>query len=315
MDREQFFTAVEAATLAPSMHNSQPWRFRLADGCLEVFGDPSRQLPVADPQGWALHIACGAAAANAALALAAGGVVTQIDLAPELDQPHLMARLRPTGARPAAPTEWELARAIPRRHSNRHPFAEAPVPAEARAALRTTAAAHGAWLEVLVGRQPVELVAEIIAAAERQLRQDPEYVAELRRYSYGAPSADGVPEYVAGLAPEPQDLLPMRDFGGRARGRFVDYEELPLVAVLGTAGDSLHDHLTAGIALEYVLLTATANELATSMLSQAIEVPAARAELRRGLGQSGTPQLVLRIGYGQPAFASPRRPIGEVIDD
>ena len=315
LDRAQFFTAVEAATLAPSMHNSQPWRFRLTDGCLEVFGDPSRQLPVADPQGWALHLACGAAAANAALALAAGGQVTRAELAPQLDQPHLLVRLRPTGRRPATPTERELARAIARRHSNRHPFAATPVPAGACAALRTTAAAHGAWLELLIGRRPVELVAEIIAAADRQLRQDPGYVAELQRHTGSTGTADGVPRYVAGLAPQPQDLLTMRDFGGRERGRLVDYEQLPLVAVLGTVGDSLHDHLTAGIALQHVLLTATTNGLAASMLSQAIEVPAARSQLRRGLGRNGTPQLVLRIGYGQPAFASPRRPISEVIDD
>jgi nitroreductase len=313
LDAEQFYTAVTAATLAPSMHNTQPWRYRLTDGCLDVSGDPERQLPVADPHGWGVQLACGAAVANAVLALAAAGVVTGVDLLPEPERPTLLARVRPTGTRPATPDEWELARAIPRRHSNRHPFASTPVPALARTALRTAAAAHGAWLELLVGRQPVALVAEIIAAADRQLRQDPAYVAELRRYA--APGhGDGIPEYVAGLAPQPEDPLPLRDFGGRERGRFVDYEELPLVAVLGTTGDTVHDHLVAGIALQHVLLTATVHGLATSMLSQAIEVPAARAQLRSGLGSSGVPQLVLRLGYGQPAFASPRRPLAEVID-
>jgi len=85
--------------------------------------------------------------------------------------------------------------------------------------------------------------------------------------------------------------------------------------VLSTTGDTAEDDLVAGIALQHVLLTATTHELAVSMLSQAIEVPAARDRLRRLVGSGAVPQLVLRIGFGQPAFVSPRRPLAEVIDD
>jgi hypothetical protein len=315
LDRDLFHTAVQAAVLAPSLHNVQPWRFRLADGCLEVSADPQRQLPVADPYGWGTHLACGAAAANAALALAAEGVPTRIEFIPDRSRPLVLARVAPTGQAPATPAQWELARAIPRRHSNRHPFTEAPVPADARAALRAAAVDLGAWLELLVGRQPVDLVAELLRSADRQLRQDPAYLAELGRYTTRArPDGTGIAGYVAGLAPDPADLLAMRDFGGPTRGHLVTFEEQPLVAVLGTTGDTGYHQLVAGTALQHVLLTATVHGLASSMLSQAVEVPAARDQLRRGIGQRGFPQLVLRIGYGQPTFASPRRPLPEVID-
>jgi hypothetical protein len=226
-----------------------------------------------------------------------------------------MARLVPTGEGPPTPAQWELSRAIPRRHSNRHPFSDVAVPGEARTALRATALEHGAWLEILVGRQPLELVAEIVRAADRTLRQEPAYVAELTAHSGGTPRpGTGVPSYAAGLTPEPGDLLAMRDFGGTDRGRFVEFEADPLVAVLGTVGDTGYDQLVAGVALQHVLLTATVHDLAVSMLSQPIEVPAARSALRAGLGRTGIPQLVLRVGFGQPAFASPRRDVADVID-
>jgi nitroreductase len=315
LDAARFVTAVEAAVLAPSMHNTQPWRFRLAGGCLEVWADPGRQLPVADPLGWAARMACGAAAANAALALAVGGLRTHLRWLPEPGRPYLLARLEPVGTDGPTPEESTLARAIPRRHTNRHPFSDVAVPAASRAALRTAATAHGAWLEILVGRQPLELVAEIVRTADRTLRQQPAYTDEMAAHlGTAAEPGTGIPRYAAGVAPAPGDLLALRDFGGRERGRLVDFEAEPLVAVLGTSGDTGYDHLVAGAALQYTLLTATVHGLASSLLSQPIEVPAARAQLRSGLGRSGVPQLVLRVGYGQPAFATPRRALREVID-
>lgn len=86
------------------------------------------------------------------------------------------------------------------------------------------------------------------------------------------------------------------------------------MAVLGSPGDSATDQIAAGQALERVLLAATAAGLAVSMLSQPIEVPSAREQLRLALGRYGTPQMVLRIGSGQPGFPTPRRPVREVID-
>jgi hypothetical protein len=62
-----------------------------------------------------------------------------------------------------------------------------------------------------------------------------------------------------------------------------------------------------------VLLTTTDLGLAASLLSQPIEVPAAREQLRLALGRYGTPQMVLRVGYGQPGAATPRRSVADVI--
>lgn len=313
--RRDFLTAVEAATRAPSMHNTQPWRFRLVDGCVEVRADPARRLPVADPVGWAARIACGSAICNAWLALVEARVETEVLLRPDAADLDLMARLRPLRSRVATPEEQALVAAIPRRHSNRLPFLDAPVPAQARARLRAAVRESGAWLELLVGRGPLAAVAEIVWAADASLRREAAYRAEQREWSgRGHGAVDGVPADAAGIVPAAQDLLPMRDFGGVERTLGRDYEADPLVAVLGTVGDTPQDQLAAGMSLQRILLTATDAGLAASMLSQAIEVPAAREQLRLGLGRSGVAQMVLRIGYGQPAFASPRRPVTEVID-
>jgi nitroreductase len=310
-----FVSAVEAAIRAPSLHNSQPWRFRCRDGAMEVLADRSRQLPAADPHGWALRIGCGAAVFNARLAFAVGSHPVLVHLRPEPDDPDLLARLTPGQSHPPTPWEKDLYAAIPHRHSNRQPFHPQAVPPEVRRYLVTAARAEGAWLDLLIGRGPLAVVAEVVRAADTTLIRDPAYRNELEAWSRRTGAPDGVPAEAGGPSPEPQDLLAMRDFGGPERAPGRDYETDPLVAVLGTAGDTFLDQLVAGQAMQRVLLSATEHRLAVSLLSQPIEVPAARERLRRGLGRLGSPQLVLRIGYGQPGFPTPRRPVAEVIDD
>ena len=70
------------AVRAPSLHNTQPWRFRLRDGAIEVLVDPARRLPATDPSGWGARIACGAALFNLRLALAVAGTPATVRLRP-----------------------------------------------------------------------------------------------------------------------------------------------------------------------------------------------------------------------------------------
>jgi nitroreductase len=307
--------AAAAAVRAPSLHNSQPWRFRLRDGAIEVLADPARQLAVADSTGWAARMACGAATFNARLALAAAGTPAEVVLRPDRAEPELAARLTAGPRRPPSYAETELAAAIPRRHSNRRPFWPDPVEAETRQRLIDAARAEGAWLDLLVGMTALSGFAEIARSADRVLRRDVNYQAEMATWTLADNASDGVPVLAGGPVAEPQDLLPQRAFSDRRRAPGRDFEPEPLVAILGTAGDRPQDQLVAGQALQRVLLTATAAGLACSMISQPIEVPAARDQLRRSLGRSGVPQLALRIGYGQPGSPSRRRPLADVLTE
>jgi nitroreductase len=314
MSRADVLTAIQSAVRAPSLLNTQPWRFRVRGAVLEVLADPARRLPVADPTGWAVRMACGAAVFNLRLAYAVHGTPARVTLRPEPRDPDLMARLVPGPHRPPTPMERQLFAAIPRRHSNRHPFWADPVSADVRARLVDAARGESAWLELVIGSGPVAAVAEVVRAAHRVLHRDPRYRQEMAGWIRHHASPDGVPEHAAGPTPQPQDLLPQRPFTDRPRRPGQDFEAEPLVAVLGAAGNTAGDQVTAGEALQRVLLTATDAGLAVSMFSQPIEVPAAREQLRLALGRFGTPQMVLRIGYGQPGVPTPRRPVAEAID-
>jgi nitroreductase len=305
-DEADLRRAAAAAILAPSLHNSQPWRFRLRDGAIEVLADPDRRLAVADSTGWAVRVACGAATLNARLALATADVPADVVLRPDRSEPDLLARLTPGPARPATYLETDLYAAVPRRHSHRRPFWPDPVPPEVRLRLIEAARTEAGWLDLLVGMTALSGFAEIAQSADRVLRRDARYQAEMSAWT---------PTLTGTSAVEPQDLLPQRDYADHPRAPGRDFEPEPLVAILGTVGDLPTDQIIAGQALQRVLLTATDAGLACSLISQPIEVPAARDQLRRSLSRSGMPQMALRIGYGQPGQRTSRRELSAVLPD
>ncbi|WP_221327264.1 nitroreductase [Actinoplanes sp. L3-i22] len=313
-DESDLRRAAAAGIQAPSMHNTQPWIFRLRDGGIEVLADPARRLTVADRGGWALRLALGAATFNARIALAWAGTPAEVVLLPDAAEPEIIARLTPGRTRPPTYGETDLHAAIPRRHSNRQPFWPDPVPADVRVRLIEAARAEHAWLDLLVGMTALTGFSELAHSADRVLRRDERYQAELVTWTDTEDAADGMPAYAGAPVGEHQDLIPQRAFTGRRRPPGRDYEPEPLVGILGTAGDRRIDQVQAGQALQRVLLTVTDAGLASSMISQPIEVPAARDQLRRSLSRTGFPQIALRIGFGHPGQRSPRRVVDDVLD-
>ena len=105
---------IEAATAAPSVHNSQPWQFvaRPADRVIEVYADPARTPREGDPRGRAVHIACGSALFNLRLAIARGGCEPVARLLPSPRDPLLLASVRLAGPYRPRPAERDLYAAI-----------------------------------------------------------------------------------------------------------------------------------------------------------------------------------------------------------
>lgn len=327
MDDRSVREIVAAATRAPSVHNTQPWRFVASGQRVQLWADRTRALPVLDPDGRSLRISCGAAIAMAQTYARARGIDCHAVLLPDAAQPDLLADLvLSDGAGGAPDTEQVLAAAIGERHTDRRPFAGTPVPAEAVRALAHAAQEQGCWLRVVSGDEDVAAVAVALARADEILTADPAYQDELRQWtSRSAHDTDGVPVDAAAAPPPAQRASPyrLRDFGTAPEevGRRLPPEapptaEHPLVVVLGTADDDARAWLTAGLGLGRVLLTATARGLAASPMTQALEVPGTRHRLTSALGLVGHPQVVLRVGFPLPgdAPAPPRRrPLDEVL--
>lgn len=314
---EQVERVLTAAGLAPSLHNSQPWWFRVSPHVIELHADPERMLPVVDPAGCEQRVACGAALLNLRLALRGYGIRPIVTLVPDGSNPDLLAAVRHGGRKPATPEEERLLRAVPLRRTNRHPFSEVAVTSDEQHAMRRAALDEGAWLHVV--REPPQRVRlqELATQAHKLQSADPAFRAELARWTSASSGRDdGVPASAGGPRPAPHDHWVLRDFsGGEAPDRVAgkDFEDQPMIAVLTSHLSGAAADIRSGQALQRVLLTATAAGLATSFLSQIIEVPQTREELRRLIGGTRPPQAVLRIGRGWPVPATPRRAVADLL--
>ncbi|MEV6979159.1 hypothetical protein [Kitasatospora sp. NPDC093806] len=321
----------EAGGAAPSLHNSQPWRFRPTPdgGGVEVHADPDRAVPLADADGSGLHIAAGAALFNLRVAAARLGRAASVRLLPDPANPWLLAVLDLSGpALGAAPFGRELYAAITRRHSSREPFANRDVPEAVVAELIAAARDEGVALAVLE-EDGVRRVLEVTAEAEDRTAHDPARQAETRSWlrpdagvggGVGGPgTGDGLPYAVLG-AQDHDARVPMREFAGRPPQHEGPvrpsrrFEALPQLCTLGTAGDEPADWLRTGQALERVWLLATARGLRLTVWHQAVEWPDLRWRLRDPADGPGHIHLVLRVGYGPPGAATPRRPVADVLD-
>jgi nitroreductase len=305
----QVESVVRSAGAAPSLHNSQPWRFRVGPQAIEVHADAARWLPAADPDQQELRLACGAALLNLRVALEHVGIHPVVTLLPRPAEPSALAAVR-SGGRADPARHESLYRAIARRRSNRRPFLPAPVPAGHRHELSQAVRAEGCWLHV-VQRSELASLETMVHRAHCVQMADAGFRAELRRWTgRAAGETEGVPAAAAGPQPEPQDQWVLRDFsGGQARARVPgkDFEYDPLLVVVCSYFTGRLADLQAGQALQRMLLDATALGLAASLMSQVVEVDETRAALRALVGGDLHPHALVRLGYGSPTPATPRR--------
>lgn len=287
---------VDRARMAPSLHNAQPWAFRVWSNRIEVYADRFRGLPVLDPDGRQLLIGAGAALLGIRLGLRMLGVEPEVALVPGDEHGDLVAVVSVGRERLPTAEESRLVQQIPVRRTIGDPM-DPWVPDAIRDELVDEAWAEDAQLTWLEEPSSIEALAHLVRLAERHEAQEPRFREERTRWT--------------GRESPPWDSRPYPTHLSHGRSM----ERGPSIAVLSTGGDRPTSWLAAGQALLRVLLAARSHGLGAAYLNRPLELPDLRSRLRETVGSPGFPQVVLRFGHplgGWPP-ATPRRPVADVL--
>lgn len=310
--------AIRLACRAPSIHNSQPWRFvGRGKGVVDLYLEGDRLVDT-DGGGRQALLSCGAVLDHLRVAMAAVGWVADVDYFPN---PNDLAHLASIGFLPMSyvtDAHRRRADAISARATDRLPFA-APTGWETfEPLLRHAVDDDLAVLDVLSDDDRPRL-AEASHLTESLRLYDSRYHAELDWWTDSFASSDGIPQSALVSAAESDRVDVGRDFPvthGPER-RLQVPEDRSKVLVLSALGDTRRDILTCGEALSVALLEATLAGMATCPLTHLTEVPAAREILRELTGRR-LPQILIRMGAVPavreiPPPPTPRRPVSEVL--
>ncbi len=316
-DTPTLLAALQLASRAPSVHNTQPWRWEFDGTRLDLLRDDDRQLTTADPHGRQLVISCGAMLHHLRTALAAGGWHTDIHRVPVPARPDLLATItfRPW----PDPPEGVLtrARAIEHRRTDRLPLSPPPALGALVHTARMLVSPHDVELDVLDdSARSVLAAASEHATANRHYDMD--YHTELHWWTGHSGGTEGVPDTALVSDAEAARVPIARKFPSAPHSeRRGDLEDQAALLVLSSPGHTVSDWLHVGEALSAVLLECTSAGLATCALTHITELPAARESIHGVLTRAGVPQVVLRVGAA-PADTTvpsptPRRPVTEIL--
>ena len=308
---------VRYAALAASGHNTQPWRFRLSDGAVDILPDLTRRTPAVDPDDHHLFVSLGCAAENLRIAAAATGRPGELALG--ADGRSLRYSFTSGAAQPDP-----LFAAIPARRSSRTIYDGHPIPPSALARLRQATTAPGVAFHLLTDRPSLDRVRELVVAGNTAQMADPAFMAELKHWLRFNPRAalrqgDGLFSASSGSPVLPDGL------GGLAFDRFFTaasenprYEaqiasSAAVAVFVAERSDPAH-WIAVGRACQRLMLAATGLGLRHAFVNQPVEVAALRPELAALVGEGDKrPNLVLRLGFGPTLPLSPRRSVEAVI--
>ena len=309
--------AVGLACRAPSLHNSQPWRW-VADGpVLQLFADPARIGRSTDSTGREVIISCGAVLDHLRVAMAAAGWHANVDRFPNPDNFGHLASVDFTPEEFVTDAQRARAEAIRRRRTDRLALAAPPQWDSFEPALRDTVDRSVAVLDVVSDDLRPQL-AEVSRLTEELRREDSSYHTELQWWTMH--SLGPIPPSALVSDKEAEQLDVSRRFptSGRGARRAEIGRDRSKILVLSTYDDSRGCALGCGELLSTVLLECTMAGLATCTLTHMIEVAAAREIVRRLIGKSGMPQALIRVGVApeteSPPPPTPRRSLTEVLE-
>jgi hypothetical protein len=310
--------AVLLACRAPSVHNSQPWRWVAEGQVLRLFVDRQRTVPGTDDSGREAIISCGAVLDHLRVAMLAAGWRASIKRFPNPKDPDHLASVEFRSVDHVTDAQRNLATAILQRRTDRLPLGRPTHWDIFEAALRSTIDDGLVTLHVLSDNVRPQLV-EASQLAETARRDDWLYHSELDWWTSPFVVNEGVPP--SALASDKEDVrvdvgrwFPVRSHLDRRPEVKVDWSK---ILVLSTAKDAKADALRCGELLSTVLLECTAAGMATCTLTHLIEVDESRDIVRGLIQHSGEPQVLIRAGMApsmeSPPAPTPRNPLGDVF--
>ncbi|SPM28374.1 Acg family FMN-binding oxidoreductase [Mycobacterium terramassiliense] len=312
--------AIMLAGRAPSLHNSQPWRWVVAGARLQLWADRRRLMSATDRTGRELILSCGAVLDHLRVAMAATGWDAATNRLPDPFEPDLLATLE---FRPIGVTEAQLQRAaaIRRRRTDRLPFAAPTAWASLEPALRRAVLPHEVMLDV-VADEARPALAEASALTEQLRRYDTSYMSELRWWTSPFESdATHVPDSALVSGSEAAAVDVARAFPPAAEEPHrsgVDEDHSKILVLSTHHDDAPLDVLRCGEALSAVLLECTVAGLATCTLTHMTEMAMSRDTVKQLTGTAGTPQLLIRVGAstldGRHVESTARRLVAEVLE-
>ncbi len=308
---------VRYATLAPSSHNTQCWKFRIEEQAVSILPDLARRCPAVDPDEHHLFVSLGCAAENLVQAALAHGLKGEAGLDAAGDA--LRVALEPTRA-VASP----LFQAIPERQSTRAEYDGRPLSTQELAILEKAGSGKGVRVLLLTGKAAMEKILEYVVQGNTAQMNDPAFVRELKAWirfsrddavrtgdglftgSSGNPSVPawlGSPLFGMFFTPESENDKYARHVRSSAG-----------IAVFVSDLDDKAHWIEAGRCYERFALQSAAMGVRNAFLNQPVEVPALRPQFAAWLGVGGRrPDLVVRFGRGPRMPQSLRRTVQAVL--
>ena len=323
---------LEGARLAPSAHNTQPWRFvPLPDGRTLVRWDPERSLPVSDPTARDLYLALGAAVESARLRSIQQDMPLRFSPAAEnLDRS--VGWLVPADL-PPDPADQRLAPYLHVRQTARTPHLPRPVPSDLLAALAEEARHGGCQLYVLQDRAGIRRLAGLARQATAAQFADAAVHAELWRWlrldsRHPSYRRDGLtaeclelrgPSLVAARLVLPPTRMRWLVRVGAHQLLAVDTQRLversASVCLLSAPSAARADLVRAGQVLLRLWLLAAAAGLRTHPVSALLDCVGTVGPAAAAFGAGGgAPAALFRLGATGPVARAPRLQPEELLE-
>jgi hypothetical protein len=314
---------VRLATLAPSGHNTQPWKFAVTPTEIRIYPDLTRRVPAVDPDNRELWISLGGALENLIIAAERAGyeAETTYSLNTIADE-HIAVSLRQTGMKPVGKSLFF--NAIRERQCTRNEYDGKPVPTADLKNLETVATSTGITPMLFIGAAAMEPILQYVNAGNEHQMTDPNFKHELTnwiRFSDGEAieKSDGLASRVMGNPSVPRWLAKL--FIGsmltpksetKKDNKFIRSSS-GLMLLVSPKNDKVA-WIETGRAYERFALLATAMNIKNAFMNQPCEVPELRAQVQSRLNLNGAfPQLLFRFGHSPAMPKSLRRPVGQVL--